>query len=274
MSLQPIVPPEIATWVQVKSVLIVDDDPAHSDMLCAMLSRADRFVYTAFCVAQAEEMLRSRCFDLVLLELFLPDGHGAELLRQFAAPGSKTRFVVVTRDESSSSVVEAMRCGAYDLMRKPFVLDDIRDWIDVWLESPPDDDIELISMKPYWVEMSIPCSGKAVDRAGRFLSNLQSDLPADFRDQLTDCFHELALNAVEWGGNFDVKKRVYISYLRTARLIQFRITDPGNGFRFDQLSHAAVGQLSPDPLAYARIRAEKGLRPGGLGLLIVRSLAD
>ena len=274
MSVQPIVPTDAATWVQAKSVLIVDDDPAISDMMCAMLSRADRFLYTAYCLEQAEQMLRARNFDLVLLDLSLPDGCGMDLLLRHASRYNKTRFVILTADESASMVIDAMRGGAYDVMRKPLLLEELQDWMDRWLEPFAGDEIEMISVRPYWIEMSIPCSSKAVDRAGRFLWNLQSDLPQDFRDQLTDCFRELALNAVEWGGNFDINKRVRISYLRTARLVQFRITDPGKGFRFDRLSHAAVGQITPDPLTYARVREEMGLRPGGLGLLIVRSLAD
>lgn len=257
-----------------KSVLIVDDDEACADLLCDSLSRADRFLFTAFTAAQAEKMLASRTFDLVLLDLGLPDGSGIDLLERFTRKHPNTRFVVITGDESTSAVLGAMNGAAHDFVRKPFAIEDLREWVDGWLSAGHDADIHFHWIKPHWVEMSIPCSLRAVDRVSRFFSNLQGDLPFEFRDQVGDCVRELVMNAVEWGGHFDPSNKVQISYIRTERMVQFRIIDPGKGFSFDNMSHAAVGQTSADPTAYARVRMQRGIRPGGLGLVIARSIAD
>ena len=274
MALQTSTLPLAVGWSIVKSILIVDDDEACADMLCDALSRADRFIFTAFSAAQADRMLASRTFDLVLLDISLPDGTGIDLLRRYAGSKKDARFVIITGDESSSAVLDAMGGEAFDFVRKPFVVEELREWVDRWLETGDDSEIEFHSVKPHWVEMSIPCTIQAVDRAGRFLWNLQNDLPVEFRDQVTDCFRELVMNAVEWGGRFEPARHVRFSYIRTADLLQIRVSDPGKGFTFDQLSHAAIGQSTPDPLAYARVRQQKGIRPGGLGLMIVRSIAD
>jgi CheY-like chemotaxis protein/anti-sigma regulatory factor (Ser/Thr protein kinase) len=274
MALQTSTLPLAVGWSIVKSILIVDDDETCADMLCDMLSRADRFIFTAFSAAQADRMLATRTFDLVLLDLSLPDGSGLDLLRRYAGFQRETRFVIVTGDESSSVVLDSMGGEAFDFVRKPFVVDELREWVDRWLEPGDRSNIEFHSVTPHWVEMSIPCTIPAVDRAGRFLWNLQSDLPTEFREQVTDCLRELLMNAIEWGGRFDESRKVRISYIRTADLMQIRVSDPGNGFSFADLSHAAVGQSTPDPLAYAHIRQQKGIRPGGLGLMIVRSIAD
>ena len=274
MAMQPAELPAVLGWRVGKSVLIVDGDETCVEKLCELLSRADRFVFTAFSAAQAEKMLASRPFDLVLINLSLPDGPGIDLLRRFAKTQRGTRFVALTDKESFATFLDAINGDAYDFVRKPFSVDELQDCVTLWLESGYDAEMKFHSMKPHWVEVSIPCALQAVERARRFFWNLQCDLPDEFRDQFADCFRELTLNAVEWGGEFDVWKRVRIAYFRTERQVQLRITDPGSGFSFDHLDHAALGQTSADPLAYTEVRMKKGIRPGGLGLVIVRAFAD
>ena len=65
-----------------------------------------------------------------------------------------------------------------------------------------------------------------------------------------------------------------IAYLRTKRMVLYRIADPGPGFCFDELAHAAAWSDAPDGLEHVRVREEKGLRPGGFGLLLTRALVD
>ncbi len=62
--------------------------------------------------------------------------------------------------------------------------------------------------------------------------------------------------------------------MRTSRMVQYRISDPGPGFRFENLNHAAIGDPERGPLAHMPVRESKGIRPGGLGLVMVKALAD
>jgi anti-sigma regulatory factor (Ser/Thr protein kinase) len=87
-------------------------------------------------------------------------------------------------------------------------------------------------------------------------------------------FRELLMNAIEWGGQLDPNRSVRIACLRTPRMLMYRIADPGPGFNLDDLSHAAIGQSSDDPIAHMQVREEKGIRPGGFGLLMVKEIAD
>ena len=57
-------------------------------------------------------------------------------------------------------------------------------------------------------------------------------------------------------------------------MLLYRIADPGQGFRTASLTHSAINNPDDDPLRHAFVREEKGLRPGGLGLAITRSLVD
>jgi anti-sigma regulatory factor (Ser/Thr protein kinase) len=57
-------------------------------------------------------------------------------------------------------------------------------------------------------------------------------------------------------------------------MLLYHIADPGEGFDIERLKHAAICNPDDDPLRHALVREEQGLRPGGLGLAIRRSLAD
>ena len=57
-------------------------------------------------------------------------------------------------------------------------------------------------------------------------------------------------------------------------MILYRIADPGEGFRFDDLDHAAISNPEDNPVGHMEARMSKGIRPGGFGILMSQSLAD
>jgi len=132
--------------------------------------------------------------------------------------------------------------------------------------------IEVISAKPGWVELLVPCTREAVEQIHPVIERLGADLPADVIESVTDAFRELLQNAVEWGGQLDPRRTVRIACVRTNRMLLYRIADPGPGFRMENLDHAAISH--EDPTVHAKIREEKGLRAGGFGLLLVRAKVD
>jgi anti-sigma regulatory factor (Ser/Thr protein kinase) len=138
-------------------------------------------------------------------------------------------------------------------------------------EPPP---IEVVSARPEWVELVVPCTREAAERIHTVVAQLDSKLPHDLRESIGYAFRELLLNAVEWGGRLDPKRKVRISCLRARRMLMYRIADPGPGFKIEELPHAAIGQAPDDPIAHMQVREEKGLRPGGFGLLMVRASVD
>jgi anti-sigma regulatory factor (Ser/Thr protein kinase) len=106
------------------------------------------------------------------------------------------------------------------------------------------------------------------------MAQLDSTLEPELRESIGYAFRELLLNAVEWGGKLDPKRKVRIACLRSERMLLYRIADPGPGFKIDQLPHAAIGQSTDDPIAHMQVREEKGIRPGGFGLMMVRASVD
>src|SRR5581483_10882206 len=64
------------------------------------------------------------------------------------------------------------------------------------------------------------------------------------------------------------------AWIRFRRMVLYRIADPGPGFRFEDLTHAAVSYAPEDRLQYVDKRLEKGLRPGGFGILMAQAMVD
>ena len=93
-------------------------------------------------------------------------------------------------------------------------------------------------------------------------------------DKIATAFRELLMNAIEHGGQLDPEKMVDLSYIRTARCIVYYIRDPGEGFSFQNLAHAAVANTPDDPFRHVELREQAGTRPGGFGLLLTQSFAD
>ena len=118
--------------------------------------------------------------------------------------------------------------------------------------------IEVISAVPGWVELIVPCTREAVEQIGQVVARLGADLPEDVLDSVAFAFRELVMNAVEWGGQLDPDRRVRITCVRTDRMLMYRIADPGPGFTFENLDHAAIAHPG-DPIEHLKVRDEKGL---------------
>jgi DNA-binding response OmpR family regulator len=256
-----------------KSILIVDDDPDICRLLTKILAADDLELSVCHTGAEASQLMGQKRYELALLDLGLPDCHGLELLERFHGEGAN-QFLIITADDTPESLLRAVKEQAYGYMRKPFDRQEILDLVRESLEAPELPPIEVISAKPEWFELSVPCSRNAAERMQQFMKQMEPKLPEEIASPISQCFRELLMNAVEWGGKLDASRRVRVSYLRTPRMVQYRIADPGPGFQFDNLQHAAVGQDPDDVVTHTRVRDEKGIRPGGFGLLMVRAMSD
>jgi sigma-B regulation protein RsbU (phosphoserine phosphatase) len=104
------------------TLLLVEDDPTYRLMLRRYLEPRGFATVAACDGAQALEQIRQRTFDLVLLDVLLPDMSGLDVLRKLREQYSATELPVVmaTGQNQSSDVVEALRLGANDYLTKPF----------------------------------------------------------------------------------------------------------------------------------------------------------
>ena len=259
-----------------RRILIVDDDRALRHVLAEILKDAGHSVGQAADGPEALRRLDAGEFDIVLLDIGLPGMSGLDVLAHARAAASPPIVVMMTADDTPETLLAAVRRQAYRYLRKPFSPSAIVEVIDDAIASAPAAalSIEVVSARPEWVELVAPCVLEMTDRIQSFVMQLEMDLPEPVRESVAQAFRELLTNAIEWGGKLDPERKVRISCVRAKRLLLYRIADPGEGFDIDKLRHAAISNPDDAPLQHAIVREEQGLRPGGLGLMMTRSLVD
>jgi DNA-binding response OmpR family regulator len=265
--------PESSPQKHAASILLVEDEPELSELIGSSLRSKGFDVANADSVRSALQSAKGISFDLVLLDVHLPDGSGLQVLQSFAQDPEAPTVVVMTGGGTSDTVLEALRYRAHEFIRKPFAPEDLLEVVERAVKAAREE-IEVISCTPEWVEVLAPCTRESAARIETFIAHLGSDLDSEVRVEVGQVFRELLLNAVEWGGGLNPNHRVRVAYVRGKRSIQYRIADPGPGFSFRDLAHSALTSDAADPLGYTRIREQKGIRPGGLGILMARALAD
>jgi CheY-like chemotaxis protein/anti-sigma regulatory factor (Ser/Thr protein kinase) len=260
--------------VEQSKILIADDDPIIREILFAALKGASYGVETAHDGLETLARIRQGGIALVLLDIWMPGKTGIEILSELHGLPTPPRVIVLTSDTTSNTMLQAIRENAYMVLTKPIDTKSLLVAVERSLSSSPDEPpIEVLSATPNWVELLAPCDLSTADRIINFMSRLDADLDDDTRDVIGVAFNELLRNAIEWGGELDPNRKVRIAYLRTKRLILYRISDPGAGFDPNKIDHAAFN--TPDsPQDHIAVREEKGMRPGGFGILMVKGLVD
>jgi CheY-like chemotaxis protein len=255
-------------------ILVADDDRTTRFAISSMLKSAG---YTVTAVKNGVEAMRNiqqGSFDLAFLDIWMPELTGLEILARIRAAESHPKIVIMTSDNTPETLLRAVREQAYEYMTKPFPPKEAVEVAQRALKDDASPPIEIISAKPHWLELLIPCTREAAERIQSFLVRLETDLSDDLRNTIALAFRELVLNAVEWGGKLDPNRKVRIAYVRSSRMLLYRVADPGSGFSFENLAHAAVGQPENQPIAHAAVRDDLGIRPGGFGIAMTRAIAD
>jgi two-component system CitB family response regulator/two-component system response regulator DcuR len=105
-------------------VLIVEDDLRISELHRRFTEKIEGFevVGMANTIADAEDMTDVLAPDLVLLDLFFPEGNGLDLLRKLRARAVPADVILITAAREMNSLREAIRGGVFDYIVKPVVL--------------------------------------------------------------------------------------------------------------------------------------------------------
>jgi PAS domain S-box-containing protein len=102
------------------TVLVVEDDSAMRHLVRDDLERANMRVTEADSVAQAVEALRGAVFDVVILDLRLPDGSGLDVLAGLREDGGAAHVIVLSGAASQADRIRGLEAGADDYVVKPF----------------------------------------------------------------------------------------------------------------------------------------------------------
>lgn len=105
-----------------KHILLLEDDDALRHGIGMAIAGAECTVTEAALFRQAGELLETQKFDLLILDINLPDGSGLEFLRTLRGRGDATPAILLTANDLELDEVTGLEAGADDYITKPFSL--------------------------------------------------------------------------------------------------------------------------------------------------------
>jgi anti-sigma regulatory factor (Ser/Thr protein kinase) len=257
-------------------ILVVGASSELEGWLRANPALADAVLEQAAGRVQALGRLRAQHYDAVVTSPATPVEEDLALMEEMARVRPGVKIILLAAQAAPEAVIQAMHGHAFAFFDAPFDPVEVADMVrraaqqTDWRER-----IEVVSGTPDWLTLRLDCRVVDAERVVSFLGELrQGDLPEAERADLMAAFREVLLNAVEHGCGMAPGGAIEVSAVRTARALVFHVRDPGAGFRLSELRHAAVANPEGDPLELATRREAAGMRPGGFGLLLARSVVD
>jgi len=116
-------------------ILVIDDEAGIREGCRRALQPAGFHVQGAATIREGLQKLQADAFDLVLLDIMMPDGRGIDLLAPIRAADPDTVCVIITGYATVELAVEAIKQGAYDFISKPFTSDQLLMTVNQGLEK-------------------------------------------------------------------------------------------------------------------------------------------
>lgn len=221
-----------------KRLLLVEDDGLISKTLALSLSYRGIEVTPSPTAQDGLNKLNEEDFDIVILDVNLPDETGYELCRRMRAAGKTIPILMLTARVDEASAVKGIECGADDYVRKPFGLDELTARLNRLLGKRTVEDDELhfhtlrISLKKrqVWVgDAALSLYKREFDILTLLVRKAGEVVPRDQILDVLDSSHEL----------YDRTIDSHISHLRRklkdANLEEVRITPVyGVGYRLEK----------------------------------------
>jgi anti-sigma regulatory factor (Ser/Thr protein kinase)/CheY-like chemotaxis protein len=224
---------------------------------------------------EAIQQIRRRIVDVVLTSPSTTIAEDLALVRELASTRPGIRTIVFSHSATREELIAALSAHVFACFTLPFdereVVDMVRSAMNA---SDWRDGIEVVSGLPDWFTLRVSCRLLTAARLVRFMTEYPIPVSDEDHEMLMTAFREMLLNAIGHGGGFDPESVVEVTAAKTARAIVYHFRDPGEGFKRNTLTHAAASPSREDVESSAIVRQEKGLRPGGFGILITRQIAD
>lgn len=147
-------------------ILLLEDDEALGRGICMALETPSCTVTHCSTCLQAINILQGMVFDLLILDISLPDGSGLELLRTLRQNGNSTPAILLTANDLELDEVTGLEAGADDYITKPFSLAVLRARVNAQLRrSVPvkQDRIELNGFILDFTRMEFSKEGTIID---------------------------------------------------------------------------------------------------------------
>ncbi len=142
------------------SILVIDDEENIRNSLSEILEDEGFLVETADSISSAKEKIKIKDFDIVFLDVWLPDGDGTELIPFILKSNELTKIIMISGHANIPIAVKALKLGAFDFLEKPLSVDTILASIEkayreiklqqeyLYLKEKETKDIEIIGNSP------------------------------------------------------------------------------------------------------------------------------
>ncbi|MFN8009067.1 MAG: sigma-54 dependent transcriptional regulator [Terriglobia bacterium] len=111
-------------------ILVIDDDRSICESLSLYLSEEGYEVLTALSGEEGLKKFQSQPWDLVILDIFLSDADGLDILRRLKSKSPETAVIMITAFHDMPTTVRAMKLGAVEYIHKPLEIDELQAAID------------------------------------------------------------------------------------------------------------------------------------------------
>lgn len=198
-------------------LLIVEDEPTLLSVIRKGLSEKNHDVSAALDGTTAWEMLTAGNYDVVILDVMLPDINGIELCRRLRAAGNYVPILMLTALNSSDNIVTGLNAGADDYMAKPFRFTELEARINALARRASQE--HKIAESIVIEDLEIDMRAKSVKRNGENIVLTAKEfnlLHYLAKNSGTILSREKILDNV-WNINFDMNTNVvdvYINYIR------------------------------------------------------------
>lgn len=147
-------------------ILVVDDNVGLNNGIVMTLKEEGRSFTQCFSISEAEEALANEKFNLILLDVNLPDGNGFDLCKTIK-DSSDTPIIFLTANNMELDIVSGLELGAEDYITKPFSLMVLRARVGVVLrrnnKSDEDTSIKIDNMKFDFEGMNFYLEGNKIE---------------------------------------------------------------------------------------------------------------
>lgn len=196
--------------------LLVEDDAAIRTLVRAALERNGGTVKPAQTASEGEELAFNNDFDVIILDLGLPDGDGFEICRGIRDQNITTPILILSAEKETDVKVKCLKVGADDYLTKPFNTEELIARLEAITRRSQDGGegqvLECGELKVDMLERAFEVNGHQVD-----LTNNEFNLLVYLLKNKNKIINQEEIAENVWDIHFDTETNyinVYISYLR------------------------------------------------------------
>lgn len=201
-------------WRLMPNILVIEDDIVTATILKTGLSKSTHRVSLAGNVTEAYAILENGVFDVIILDINLPDTNGFEFTAELRTYGYKGHILMLSGLKTTEDIIRGLDAGADDYMTKPFNINEVDARVRAMIRRKNAEKLILKNGELYMdlIERTVSREGKKIELTSREFNLLEFLMR--HREKVMDR-NSIARHV--WGSEFDPDSNVidvYINHLR------------------------------------------------------------